>query len=137
MNWNWDNGTEILRWIISQPNCDKGTSLLIYWYSTPRYFAQYLDRKEVAEYELDRYDFTKEIENKYISGFYKYENLSFDPHNDREHDWTEEYSTYPLKQPIPEIMYQATKGNLLVATFLDEGYPPKVLKEAAEILGQK
>ena len=133
-NWNWDNGIEPLKWIISQPNCDKGTALLIYWYSAPRFDAQYASREEVDKYELDKYDFTKEIENKYVSGFYQKENFSFDPHNDEGHDWTTEYSNYPLKQPIPEIMYQATKGKKLTKMRLDEGYPPEVWKEATEAL---
>ncbi|MGZ3679993.1 MAG: DUF4274 domain-containing protein [Ktedonobacterales bacterium] len=37
--WNWDSGIKPLQWIIRQPRCDRGTALLIYWYSGPRYLA--------------------------------------------------------------------------------------------------
>lgn len=38
VDWNCDNGLKPLRWIIEQPECDKGTALLIYWVSDPNYF---------------------------------------------------------------------------------------------------
>ncbi len=34
-NWNWDAGEDSLRWIARQPNCDRGTALLLYWYGCP------------------------------------------------------------------------------------------------------
>lgn len=130
MSWNWDNGYDVLRWIISQPICDKGTALLLYWRSSPRYMVQYATKEEVNKYEIENYEFVKEIENKYVSGFFQNENFEFDPQHDDGTDWTTTYSEYPLKQPIPEIMYQATKGSKLVRLKLEEGYPPEVLAEA-------
>jgi Domain of unknown function (DUF4274) len=46
-NWNRDNGQDVLRWIIRQSTCDRGTTLLVYWGGAPRYFAQYAAREEV------------------------------------------------------------------------------------------
>jgi len=38
---NWDSGTEIARWIIDQPGCDKGTALYLYYAASPGFYAQY------------------------------------------------------------------------------------------------
>lgn len=130
MNWNWDNGMDILRWIVSQLACDKGTALLIYWRAGPRYFSQYADRAGVDTSEVETYDLTREIESKYTSDFYKDEHISFDPRNDDGTDWTNEYATHSLKQPIPEIMYRRTNGGQLPRMALEEGYPSEVLQEA-------
>lgn len=29
-NYNWDDGVEVLSWIINSPICDKGTAILIF-----------------------------------------------------------------------------------------------------------
>ena len=37
-NYNWDDGVEILKWIIESKKCDKGTASLIFWTSEPDYY---------------------------------------------------------------------------------------------------
>ncbi len=54
--WNWDSGVEALQWIIRQPTCDRGTALLVYWTGGPRCLAQYTERTEVRDSELELYD---------------------------------------------------------------------------------
>jgi hypothetical protein len=36
--WNWGSGEDPLRWIVSQPDCDKATALLIFWRGEPGYY---------------------------------------------------------------------------------------------------
>lgn len=36
--WNWDSGEDPLRWIVSQPECDRATALLIFWRGSPSYY---------------------------------------------------------------------------------------------------
>jgi GNAT superfamily N-acetyltransferase len=59
--WNWGSGCDILRWIVEQPDCDKGTALLIFWRGEPSYYwGEATDRDglvaERGEYGLDVYD---------------------------------------------------------------------------------
>ena len=39
--YNWDDGTEILRWIIGSPLCSEATAALIFWRSQPDYYRRY------------------------------------------------------------------------------------------------
>jgi hypothetical protein len=40
LSWNWDHGTELIEWIVSQPNCDKGTALSAYYLAQPDFFTR-------------------------------------------------------------------------------------------------
>ena len=128
-NWNWDNSIESLKWIVENPGTDKGTALLLYWYGGPRFFSQYTDEIQVSQYQLEHYKLLKDIEKKFISGFYKNENIAFDPKNDDGHDWTKEYGDVEMKVKIPEEMYQPTAGEKLTKVSLEDGYPDEVLKK--------
>lgn len=126
-NWNWDNGEDVLKWITLQKKCDKGTALLIYWYSGPRYFGQYENRENVPEFELASYDFMKDIQQKYLAGFYKTANFSFDPKNDSGLDRTKDYEENDKYGIVPEQMFQPVVGKTLEKIILEEGYPQEVL----------
>ena len=132
--WNWDNGITPLTWTISQPTCDKGTALLIYWRSGPGYMAKYKTRNDVPEYEQTLYDLIAEIERKYVNGFYKTEAFAFDPQLDQGTDWTTQYVSYPQNKEIPPVMYETTKGTQVTSEFVNEGYPPEVWEEATKML---
>lgn len=41
VSFNWDDGTEIARWIVDQPDCDKGTALYLYYAAQPGYYVRY------------------------------------------------------------------------------------------------
>lgn len=41
INWNWDYGQQLFEWIVSQPGCDKGTALSVYYAAQPDFFADY------------------------------------------------------------------------------------------------
>ena len=34
ISWNFDNPKKVLKWIVDQPDTDKGTILYLYWYGT-------------------------------------------------------------------------------------------------------
>ncbi len=129
-NWNWDSDETYLRWIVRQPNCDRGTALLIYWYGQPGVCAEYASRDAVPEFSQDAYDLLMEIETRYITGGYTRQEIVFDPRNDTGfdgYDWTGEYDADSAKRPIPALMLQATPGCILVCdTAFEEGYPPGI-----------
>ena len=113
--YNWDYGFGGLYRIINSPECDKGTALLIYWLSAPRYFCQYEDRSQIPGHGLGNYDFVKKVEENYLSGFYQNSEILFNPQWDRTtisssgYDWTKEYQDEKQKNVIPESMEQPSK----------------------------
>jgi hypothetical protein len=50
-NANWDYGTDLMRWVIDQESCDKGTALSVYYAAQPDYWAQY-DTVEAARADV-------------------------------------------------------------------------------------
>lgn len=80
MAWNFDNPQPIIPWIINNPDTDKATALLIYWLMQPAYFKEnYANREEIMKkypYMADDFDIIEEIEEKYMAGFIKINNLN-------------------------------------------------------------
>ncbi len=96
----------------------------MYWKGGPRYYAQYMTRAEVPEYEIAGYDLVMDIERAYLAGAYTRQEISFDPHNDEGQDWTAEYSATPNRRPIPDLMYVTSPGRRVERdTEYDDGYP--------------
>ena len=124
---NWDNNEYLLTWILDNPHVDKATILIIYWMSCPRYFKQYRNAEECTDFERARYDWFKEIENKYISGYYKANNIAMDPSNDQcGYDWTSEYSEQDIRDEVPAEMYKPLKGIVVESPDeFEEGWPLK------------
>lgn len=63
--WNFDNSKEVIRWIVDQPDTDKGTILLLYWYMQPGFYKKFADREECeaeASWALEDYDIIETIE---------------------------------------------------------------------------
>jgi len=74
-NYNYDDGNEPFEWLIKQKFCDKGTALCLYWYLQPDYYCG----KERNYAEDEDFLLIKEIEKRYLEGFYETELFSFDP----------------------------------------------------------
>lgn len=63
--WNFDNSKDVIRWIVDQPDTDKGTILLLYWYMAPGFYKKFADREECKEeafWALEDYDIIQTIE---------------------------------------------------------------------------
>ena len=88
--WNFDNSKDVIRWIVDQPDTDKGTILLLYWYMAPGFYKKFADREECKEeafWALEDYDIIQTIEKNYLSGFYGNQKYAFDPANDEYRDY--------------------------------------------------
>ena len=80
LNFNFSDEQEPLTWIARQPDTDAGTALALYWSLDPAYWSQYANTKEAsAQVGFPSYELFKEIEAKYLGGFYTSQNYSFDP----------------------------------------------------------
>lgn len=79
-NWNYDDGIEPFEWMIKQKTLDKGTVLCLYWLLQPDYFCRFTSEEQVEDdLYFEQYKLLKEIEERYLAGFYQDENFSFDP----------------------------------------------------------
>jgi hypothetical protein len=105
--YNWDDGTEILNWIIDSEKCDKGTAALIFWRAEPDF---YINRtsQTIANYERDVFDLLKKIVSKFNSDSFKRGRLKFDPETKvDEIDWDKVYDEWGK---IPTALKYPTKG---------------------------
>ena len=48
--YNWDDGPEVLTWIIDSDLCDEGTAKMIFWKSEPQDYTPY-EKAEEVEYD--------------------------------------------------------------------------------------
>lgn len=76
--YNWDDGVEVLRWIIESTKCDKGTASLIFWQSEPDYFFE-ISADEVEEYEKDTFLLLKRIVEKFNNKEFTRSIIRYDP----------------------------------------------------------
>ena len=138
LGWNWDSGTDVLKWIANDPGTDKATALMLYWKSTPRYAKQYADRDEAIKnwaWGIDNFDIVEEVEKLFVSDFYKNHQFAFDPTNDNGMNWTTEYLDKTIKREIPKVMFESLSGENVQYSESGEfegwaeGVPPHVWEE--------
>jgi len=103
--YNWDAGISLLKYILRSEDTDKATALMIYWMGKPQYFTQFKTIVEVPDHALENYFLCKEIERKITKGFYKENNIDFDPKNFRGKDWTNSATPSESLSSIPAEMF--------------------------------
>lgn len=131
MAMEWNETSAFLNWLVDNPKTDKATALMIYWMSGPRFFKQFKDRettKDVIGYTTS-FDFTENLENKYLSDFYKNIKFSFDP-NTADYSgviWADGYLDKPIVREIPTKMFEKLQGETIEEPqgFI-EGMPPEL-----------
>lgn len=105
-NYNWDNGVQVLRWIIESPKCDKGTASLIFWTSEPDFYFKYTEAT-IPNYEKGIFLLLQLITEKFNKNEFKKSNLKFDPTvKVSKIDWNENYAYWD----IPKEIKISTKG---------------------------
>ena len=136
LGWNWDGESGILKWIANDPDTDKATALMLYWKSCPRPVKQYANRDEASSNNsADDFDFIENIEKLFLSGFYKNQQIAFDPTNDRGTNWTTEYLDMSIKREIPNEMFKKLSGENVESGHdegWEEGIPPHIWKKMRE-----
>src|ERR1700741_51804 len=76
--YNWDDGPDVLNWVIDSPLCDFGTALLIFWRAEPSYYTKYSSVSD-AGYDGEVLHLLLKIISKYKSGHFKYSKIKYDP----------------------------------------------------------
>ena len=129
MSWNFDNPKKVIKWIVDQPDTDKGTILMLYWLMSPDFSKQYASRGECESgnsWYLEDYDIIQTIERNYLAGVYKSQRYAFDPRHDvyqNGYDWTSGLKPESFKVPIPQEMFIPLEGVALDAPSWEEGIP--------------
>ncbi|MCI3937114.1 DUF4274 domain-containing protein [Chryseobacterium aahli] len=102
--YNWDDGVEILFWIINSDKCDKGTALMIFWRATPDYYLE-KNEDELEIYEKEVHQLLKKIIESFISNKFRKSRLKYNPADDFDTDVQE-----ILNWNIPNEMINETSG---------------------------
>ena len=105
-NYNWDDGTIVLEWIIDSPKCDKGTASLIFWKAEPDFYFDY-NAKTIEEYERPIWNLLQKIVKKFKENGFTNSQFKFDPVAEGyKTDWETELDIWE----IPSELKTTTKG---------------------------
>jgi hypothetical protein len=77
--YNWDDGLEGLRAIVSHPKCDLGTALMIYWHGEPEEFGEMQQRDQVPVYYRHHVELLVWLARRLVSGDFAENRIRFDP----------------------------------------------------------
>lgn len=111
---NWDDGPEVLNWIVNSPICDKGTAKLIFWRAQPDHYTRFADPKE-ADHDADVYELLRDIIDNFENNFYKSERIFYDPRQDSAISDVD-YINPNTKWTIPEHLKTPSKGRTVQTT---------------------
>ena len=73
--WDWDRGEDPLWWIVTRPNCDRATALMVFWGTRPYH---YLGQPAWQSVEKAEYDLYHTIRARWAAGFYTRSEIAFD-----------------------------------------------------------
>lgn len=105
-NYNWDDGTAVLDWIIDSPKCDKGTASLIFWRAEPDFYFDYT-AETIENYKRPVWSLLQKIMKKFRKNEFKNSKLKFAPIEEGyKTDWKTELDIWE----IPAELKTATKG---------------------------
>jgi hypothetical protein len=120
-NYNFDAGISFPRAIVSHPDCDKGTALMLFWRLSPDNYTQF-DREDPESAPLfwrEKFILLINLMNNYESGFYRNESICFNPSDDYGHNWLCELIKKKREWEIPPNMMKPTSGKQIMSE-LDE-----------------
>ena len=103
--YNWDDGIQVLEWIIDSELCDEGTAKLIFWRAQPQDYTAY-EKVEEVTYGKEVFLLIKKIIDKFYTGFYTRALIAYDPSIDADL----QYSNPKSKWAIPTQLKEPTKG---------------------------
>ena len=74
---NWDNSTHVVKWIVSQPQCDKATAAKLFWLAGPDFFACTLARGEDLPGWAESWPIVETVLKNWRRGFYQRSELAW------------------------------------------------------------
>ena len=104
--YNWDDGIELLNWIIESEKCDKGTASMIFWRSVPDYYLE-KNENDIQDYEKDIFNLINKVIQKFKSNNFNKSSIKYDPNEDFDF---ESYKNELTKWNLPSNLTISTKG---------------------------
>lgn len=98
-NYNWDDGIEVLNWVINSPKCDKGTATLIFWNAQPRDYAEF-NIDNVSESDKEIFDLLQKIISKIKNREFKKSRFEFIPSQYEVSEYSSEFDIWNLPQEL-------------------------------------
>lgn len=107
--YNWDDGAEVLGWIVDSPYCDRGTAALVFWRSQPDFYTEY-----ALESEMSLPDgvlpLLQRIMLNWEQGFYARKQIAYNRSEDPAAE--KDYGNNPRRKwQIPAYLMEPTAGN--------------------------
>jgi hypothetical protein len=109
-NYNWDDGPEVLTWIVTSSLCDRATAQLIFWRAQPSFYTRFTS-VEAADYEAAVYTLLRTIMQQWEAGAYPSTFIAYDPRTDAMAEDID-YQDPQEKWAIPAYLKQPTVGEL-------------------------
>ena len=104
--YNWDDGTIVLDWIIDSTKCDKGTAIMIFWMAEPDYYFDYTE-ETIDDWGKDVWKLLQKIITKFKNKEFKKSIFAFNPiRNGYRTDWDSAIGIWEL----PEELIRGTRG---------------------------
>lgn len=105
--YNWDDGTEVLQWIIDSPLCSRATANLIFWRSQPDYYRRYSLSGDPAAGLSDNevLSLLHRIVLKHQRDDFCAIEIMFDPESE-----LESLTTKNPKWDVPEVLFDKLEG---------------------------
>lgn len=104
--YNWDDGTDLLKYVIRHTDTDRSTARMIYWMGQPEWFCQYDKEKEIPMSQLSTFYLLNEIENRVKNDFYNQQTIPFDPRDDQGIKYTSKYPDIEMYRFVAKEMYE-------------------------------
>lgn len=119
---NYDAGESLVRLVLDDPTTDRATALAAYWILGASYYSRYASADDVPQDERPTWELLRTIEDRHAAGFWADHGIAFDPTDDDEIDWTDDYGA-PVARPVPELMRRAVPGELVDDADTEDGLP--------------
>ncbi|GIG39158.1 DUF4274 domain-containing protein [Cellulomonas phragmiteti] len=119
---SYDSGDATIRFVLDDPTTDRATALAAYWILGACYYSRYASADETTDDERPTWELLRTIEERYAAGFWADHGIAFDPTDDDEIDWTDDYGA-PVARPVPDAMRRAVPGQPVDDGDTEDGLP--------------
>ena len=131
--YNWDDGVEVLNWVVDSPLCDLGTAVMIFWRAEPSYYTKYSNAAE-AEHDAEVLELLLKIVDNFKNKKYSKSKIKYDPIADQRD--VNEIETN-AKWTIPIEFKKATRGGRIITKEYINGFLFFVKRYFKEIKRQR
>ena len=100
--YNWDDGAEVLDWIVKSEICDKGTAARIFWTAEPDYYFDYTE-DTIDEWGKDVFHLLKNILERFKNDDFISSKWKFNPVEEGyQVDWPSAKGEWELPRDLKE-----------------------------------